>query len=145
MLSLNQLVERLSDLQASSQQIGAGSFYFGDPWEFGASNKITYPFMGCRLISETINDRMFDTSFNLFFCDLVNKDENNETEVLSDMTRAALRVYSNLRTDLRALNGGYTVSLTSSLTPFTERFDDEVSGVEMNIVIQQFFDNSTCA
>ena len=144
MRSLNQIVKQLSDLQASSVQIGGGSFYFGDPWEFGAANKITYPFVGCRLIGSTINGKMFDTSLNLFFCDLVHKDETNETEVLSDMTRAATRYYSNLKTNLELLYPA-TVNTTSSFTPFTERFDDEVSGVEVNIVIQQFFDNSTCA
>jgi hypothetical protein len=144
MLSLNQLVKIVNNLQTSSNQIGGGSFLFGDPWEYGVSNTITYPLLGLRLISSNINDKMFDTSFNLFFCDKVHKDELNETEVLSDMTRAALRIYSELKSDLEASYPA-TVSLTSSLTPFTERFDDEVSGVEMNIVIQQFFDNSTCA
>ena len=137
MQSLNQLVKILNNLQVSSEQLSGGSFYFGDPWEFGASNPITYPFVGCRLISENINGKMFDTSFNLFFCDLVNKDENNETEVLSDMSRAALRVVSNLK---YLLENSYTstISESSSITPFTERFDDEVSGVEINVVVQQF-------
>lgn len=143
MQSLNQLIKILNNLQTSSEQIGGGSFYFGDPWEFGASNKIVYPFVGCRLVSENINGRMFDTSFNLFFCDLVHKDELNETEVLSDMTRAATRVFSNLK---YILENSYTatISETSSFTPFTEKFDDECSGVEVNIVVQQFYDESTC-
>jgi hypothetical protein len=142
--SLSQIITLLESLQTGSSQLSNGSFYFGDPWEFGASNRIQYPFVGCRLISSNINGKIFTTSLNLFFCDLVHKDESNESQVLSDMTRAALRYYSELKEELED-NYPATLNVASALTPFTERFDDECSGVEMNINIEQFFDRSTCA
>jgi hypothetical protein len=142
-LSLSKIITILEDLQTGSSQLSSGSFYFGDPWEFGASNRIQYPFVGCRLISSNINGKIMTTSLNLFFCDLVHKDESNESQVLSDMTRASYRFYAELKKELED-NYTATINATSSITPFTERFDDEVSGVEVNINIEQFYDRSTC-
>lgn len=146
MLTLNQLIQKINDLQEASALLGDGSFLFGDPWEYGASNTIQYPLLGLRLISTSVNDTIHTTSFNMFYCDKVNKDESNETQVLSDMQMAALRLYSELRLDFETNDLTYPakLSITSSLTPFTEKFDDEVSGMEMNINIEQHFDKSTC-
>lgn len=144
MRTLNQIVQTLEDLQGTSALLNNGTFLFGDPWEYGASSKITYPFMGARLVSSNLNGKIHTTVINLFFCDLVHKDESNETEVLSDMTLAGMRLYSELKKELEN-NYPATVNDSSSFTPFTERFDDEASGVEVNISIEQFFDDSTCA
>jgi hypothetical protein len=143
MLTLNQIVQKIEDFQAINLLLKNGDFYFGDPWEFGASGAIQYPFTGCRLISTNLNGNILTTSLNIFCCDKVNKDETNETEVLSDMHLGALRLYSELESDLED-NYSATMGDTPTLTPFTERFDDEVSGVEMNITIEQFYDKSTC-
>ena len=106
-----------------------------------------YPFVGARLVSSNINGtnaNVFETNINLFFCDLVHKDESNETEVLSDMLKVCQMFYADLVYDLNNLDAT-DVSLTSSMTPFTEKFDDEVSGIEMTITIQQFYNKSICA
>jgi len=146
MLSLNQIVQTLNDLQTASSQLGNGSFLFGTPAEWGADAKITYPLMGVRLVSSDINGTILNTSLNIFFADLIHKSgfQGNETEVLSDMQRAALRMYSEIKNELET-NYPATLELTSSITPFYEGSDDEVSGVEMNINITQFFDRSVCA
>lgn len=106
-----------------------------------------YPFVGCRLVNSNIGGtdaNVFETQLNLFFCDLVHKGEENETEVLSDMLKSCQMFYADLVLDLYNLDGT-DVSLSSSMTPFTEKFDDEVSGIEMTITIQQFYNKSTCA
>lgn len=117
---------------------------FGDTPEYGASSPIVYPLMGCRLVSSNLNDKTITTSLNLYFCDLVHKDEDNETDVLTDMQLASVRLYSEFK---KWLEDSYpaTLNLSSALTPFTEKWDDEVTGWEMNISIDQFFDDSTCS
>jgi len=144
MLSLNQIVKQLQTLRTTNLLLSNGSFLFGDPWEYGASNQIQYPLMGVRLISSGLGDKQHTTSLNIYFADLVKKDEGNETDVLSDMQQAATRLYSEFKEQLED-NYPATLSVTSSFTPFTERWDDEVSGVEVNMNIEQFFDNSTCS
>lgn len=143
MQSLNQLIKLIQNIKENHVILSSGTFYFGDPYEFGASSKITYPFFGLRLIGSAVNGKMHTTNFNMFFCDRVKRDEGNETEVLSDAERNALDVYSQFKYNLESTYPA-TVSLTSQLTAFTERFDDEVSGVEMNLGVEQFFDRSTC-
>lgn len=147
MYTLNEIVKKLEDLQIASALLGSGSFLFGDPWEYGASNPIQYPLVGARLISSPVNDKTLTVNINLFFCDKVLKDESNETEVLSNMMLAALRFYSELRLNLEnnSITDPAMLSITANLTPFTEKFDDEVSGHEMTIAIEQFFDKSTCS
>lgn len=82
-------------------------------------------------------------TFNIFLCDLVHKDETNEQSVLSNMELSALRLFSEIKYDLE-INYPATLNLSMGITPFTERFADEVSGVEMNITVEQHFDDSTC-
>lgn len=143
MRTLNQILKKIEDLKGTSKLLSGGTYYFGDPWEFGASSPIVYPFLGVRLISQNLNGNIHTTSLNLFFCDKVNKDESNEQYVLNDMSLAAWRLYSQLQYDLESLYPA-TVNNTTTLTNFTERFDDEVSGVEMNINIEQHYDKSVC-
>jgi len=149
-LTLNQIITRIQSLVSSNVLLSNGSFYFGDPWEYTASQisgGMKYPFVGARLVNSNINGtnaNVFETNINLFFCDLVHKDESNETEVLSDMLKACQMFYADLTDDLNDYDGT-DVSLNSSMTPFTEKFDDEVSGIEMTITIQQFYNKSICA
>jgi hypothetical protein len=143
MLTLNQIIQILNNKQSNHAQLSNGTFLFGDPWEFGAENAITYPLMGVTLNNSSLTGNIFSTSFNIFFCDLVHKDEGNENEVLSDMQRVALDVWSQIKDELEDAYDA-TVNQTAQLTDFTERFDDEVTGWQMDISIEQFYDQSTC-
>jgi hypothetical protein len=152
MRSLNQYIKLIQTLKQNHGQLSDGTFYFGDPWEFMQTspdiNGWRYPFFGLRLISSNVNGKLHTTNFNLYFADLVSKDESNETEVLSDMERIALDIYSQIGYELENNVPGVTqpatIELSSGITPFTERWNDEVAGVEMNITLTQFFDRQTC-
>lgn len=145
MLSLISLKTLLENKQQNHDQLSEGTFYFGDPWEFGANETITYPFFGARLLpsGNSLSGNVLTTSIEIFFCNLVHKDESNETDVLSDMEQIALDIYSQLRTDLKDYYKA-NINETAQLNPFTERFDDEVSGWSIVINIEQFYDRSTC-
>ena len=143
MLSINQLVQVLNQKQQNHAQLSNGTFLFGDPWEYGASNTIQYPLMGVNLNNSSLNGNIMSVSFNIFFCDLVNKDEGNETEVLSDMHRVALDVWSQVKYDLEDAYDA-TVNASATFSDFTERFDDEVTGWQMDFTLEQFYDQTTC-
>jgi hypothetical protein len=152
MRSLNQYITLIETLKTAHGQLSNGTFYFGDPWEFEQSDKGVngwrYPFFGLRLVSSNVNGKLHTTNFNLYFADLVSTDEGNETEVLSDMERIALDIYSQLKYNLEnntpSTTQPATIELTAGITPFTERWNDQVSGVEMNVAITQFFDRQYC-
>jgi len=143
MLTLNQIVQILENKQLNHSQLSNGTFLFGDPWEFGSESAIQYPLMGVTLNNSTLSGNIVSFSFNIFFCDLVHKDESNENDVLSDMHRIALDVWSEIKDELEDAYDA-TVNQTAQLTDFTERFDDEVTGWQMDITIEQFYDQSTC-
>jgi hypothetical protein len=143
MQSLNQLIQLFEDKKANHTILSSGTFYFGDPWEFAQSNEITYPFWGCTLNNSVINGNLATTNFQFFFCDLVHKDESNETDVLSDLQLTAMDIYSQLKYDLENYYDA-TVNDSAQLNDFTARFNDEVSGWELAFNINQFYDQSTC-
>ncbi len=149
MLSLKQISKLLQDKKENHVQLSSGTYFFGDPWNFGMHNEITYPFMGARLlpsgnsINNTQNGADSVTSIEVFFCDLIHKDNSDYEQVLSDMQIVALDIYSQLLWDLKNY---YKVNLdpSVSLNPFTDRFNDEVTGWSIVINIRQFYDKSTC-
>jgi hypothetical protein len=143
MLSLNQLVQLFEDKKNNHAQLSSGTFYFGDPWEFGNNSTITYPFMGVVLNNSNLNGVTLTTSFQIFFCDLVNKDESNEDNVLSNLQQVALDIYSQIKYDLENYYDSQ-INGSATLNDFTERFDDEVSGWEVTLNVEQFYDHSTC-
>lgn len=143
MQSLQQLITLFEDKKVNHENLSKGTFYFGDPWEFGQSNEITYPFWGCVLNNATINGNDSTTTFQMFFCDLVHKDEGNETNVLSAMQLIAMDIYSQLKWDLENYYDA-TVNTTAQLNDFTSRFNDEVTGWELTLEVKQFYDQSTC-
>lgn len=144
MQSLNQLIQLFEDKKANHTILSNGTFYFGDPWEFAQSNEITYPFWGCTLNNATINGNLSTTNFQMFFCDLVHKDESNETDVLSELQLIAMDIYSQLKYDLENYYDA-TVNDSAQLNDFTARFNDEVSGWELSLNINQFYDQSVCS
>jgi hypothetical protein len=79
--------------------------------------------------------------FNVLVCDLVDTGERNELDVLSD-TRQILR-------DLVAWyrqqhSAAYIVEFQGSITPFTERFAERVSGHALTIRLRQPYDYDSC-
>ena len=148
MRSLNELIKVIQTLKEAHGQLNDGTFYFGDEWEYEQTAQYDFPFTGLRLIGTNIDGNLHTTNFNMFFADRVNVGELNETEVLSDMSLAALNIFSQLKYTLENNNPTTTepatVTLNTQITPFTEGFLSATSGVEMNIGIVQFYNKQTC-
>ena len=140
MLSLNQIVLKLQNLQENHGQLN--DFYFGNPYEIGASNPVTYPLMAAALNPGNLSKRTQSMKLLLVFADLVNKDESNETEVLSDMQLVAMDIYAQLWEYLDDNN--ISLSPDATFSSFTESWDDEVSGWQIEISIDQFYSRDTC-
>lgn len=140
MLSLNQIVQKLQDLQENHGQLN--DFYFGDPYEIGASSPVTYPLMAAVLNPGTLSKRTQSMKLLLIFADLVNKNEDNETEVLSDTQLVAMDIYAQLWEYLD--ENGISLSPDATFSSFTESWDDEVSGWQLEITIDQFYSRDTC-
>lgn len=155
-LSLNQIIEAVKTIALNHSQVN--SFYFGDTWELGSGSKVDlydgtqsptplYPLVGLTLLRSDKAGKQKQTTFNLFVCDLVNKGESNETEVLSDTDLIIQEIHDYLR---YYLENTQTTNPANALpdfswTDFTERFDDEVSGHQGDLTIIQAHTRDVCA
>ena len=81
--------------------------------------------------------------------DLVNKDESNENDVKSDMCQVLLDTVGYFEQKANTTNNvdWLKVNLVRSgtLTSFTERFEDELTGWGMNIGFKMPFSYNKCS
>jgi hypothetical protein len=83
--------------------------------------------------------------------DLVSKDESNERDVLSDTLETIGDVISLLKNQTASFERipdfqtEVAISPSVSCEPFTERFDNEVSGWTASISIEVGFNASQCS
>tara|TARA_R100000655_G_scaffold1600_4_gene6050 strand:- start:8436 stop:8936 length:501 start_codon:yes stop_codon:yes gene_type:complete len=110
----------------------------------------TYPLMHVSTNTATFSSGQIEHSFQVVVMDLVNKDENNEEEVLSDMLQVigdVLSVLLNSDYDTDYTDFRHEIRIQENITcePFTERFDNEVTGWTADINIVVAFDATACA
>lgn len=141
MYSLNQIKKVLEDIATNHKQIN--SFGFGDIWEYTAKPQV-HPIMWAELKESniTVTEKQLFLSFSLYFMDLVNKDERNETEVLSDQLFTATDVISLLWS--QTYEDVFFFGADVQLTPFTEAHDDEVSGWKCDVTFRIPYLRDTC-
>jgi hypothetical protein len=109
----------------------------------------TYPLMHVATTPASFSNGQLNYSFQLIVMDLVNKDENNEEEVLSDMLQVigdvlSLLLNSDYDSDYLDFRHEIQVSPSISCEPFTERFDNEVTGWTATVNIATNFNASAC-
>jgi len=119
------------------------NFGNGDIWEIVEHNQLldwNFPLLWVADQPASIGDGTFTWNFNVLTMSLVDKDETNENDVKSDMAQVLLDLLAYLE-QKTAETGNVTwmrVQLvkSGSMTSFTERFEDEVTGWGMTIGLQ---------
>lgn len=139
-MTLNQLKSKLESLANNHLQIK--SYGWGDSWEFEASGGVYGGTMWVIPRGFNIESKAIVYSFNILFMDLVDKDEANETEVLSDQTLICMDILSKL--DEEAESDDFTIIKTNSAQYFTERFDNEWAGVYIDLGIRVNYLRDNC-
>lgn len=140
MITLNQIIQKFQDIATGHEQIN--SFGFGDVWEIEASGAKNAPVMWLFWRRSDTADRTIIHQFSLLFMDLVFKDESNENEVLSDQLQICTDVLALL--DDPDYWDDMVIEVTSGIEPFTERFDNEWSGVSVDITLRCPFTRNNC-
>lgn len=141
-MTLNQLIQKLNDFATAHQQVH--SFGFGDLWEIeasGAKNAVT---MWANVVngSVDINGKQSSIDFRVCIMDLVKKDESNENEVLSDTYLIGLDLVAYLNNNSNW--DSYTIANNITMTPFTERFDNDWSGSIIDFTLTNRFLSDYC-
>lgn len=143
MITLNQDIELFKNFALKHK--GINSFYFGDESEADTNVEIVYPFMNVILQGSSVTDNVVSRKYMIVISDLVNKDISNINQVLSDTERICYDVPSYLR---QVRNSGYLGAFrfdpNISLTDFTERNDDDVSGHYFDLTISSAVGNDGC-
>jgi len=136
--SLNQLVKVFQDVATNHGQIN--DFGFGDIWEAGKSRKLKYVCLWLNCLSVTpiksVNGNYNQTTFRfrVFLLDLVNKDNDNDTEVLSDTVQIAQDILSELNDNPWYGDEGIIIPLNNiGITLFREKLEDELNGCWFDI------------
>lgn len=115
------------------------SFGWGDIWEIATSGTIDYPLMWVQLEPATIADKVQTMNFKVILMDLVANGELNEDDVLNDMLEVSKGVIGQLE------HPDYDWDLeTGNIEPFTERFNDSVSGWVVDIALRLPFTYDRC-
>ena len=143
MITLNQDIEILKNFALKHK--GINTFYFGDEWEVGASNPIVYPLMLVVLQNSVSSKGIITRKYVIEICDLVNTDESNENQVLSDVEQLCYDLPMYLRGVVNSgLLSTFKVKEDISLNDFTEKGDDATSGFNFEIEMSSHIGNSSC-
>lgn len=140
MKSLNQIKAKLEELQQKHLQLN--SFYFGELYDL-TNTEINYPLMSATLMDGSITKGEYRNRIMLLFADLVNKGEENRTDVLSDMQLVALDIHAQLYQ--WGTEEGIEISTDANFYDFVDRFNDEVTGWVLEIELVQFYERDACA
>lgn len=145
----NNLIDTLKELGDKHQQISTTTT--GDIFDIDLEKNTKYPLMHINPINVTTASFGLTYNFQIFVMDLVEPDDANEQDVYNDVLQTCIDIISIFRNskwqaqltlDIDApvyfTEGDYT------LEPFTERFDQSVTGWVFQIGIVVANDFQSC-
>ncbi len=149
-ITYNQIIKEFNDFADAHKQIQ--NFGNGDLWEIAERNQLldfNYPLLWVADQPATMGDATFTWNFQILTMDLVNKDEDNENDVKSDMIQVLLDLLAYLEQKFNTTtnNVDWTkIQLVRSgnITSFTERFEDDVTGWGMSLGLRIPFNYDKC-
>ena len=142
----NNLIDTLKQLGAKHHQISTTTV--GDIYDIDLEKNTLYPLMHINPVNVSTGTFGLTYNFQIFLMDLVDTDNANEQDVYNDVLQTCIDIISifrnskwqaQLELDINApvyfTEGDYT------LEPFTERFDQSVTGwtFEIGIVVANDF------
>lgn len=145
----NNLIDTLKELGAKHQQIKTTTT--GDIYDIDLQKNTLYPLMHINPINVSTGTFGVTYNFQIFVMDLVDSDNANEQDVYNDVLQTCIDIISIFRNskwqaqltlDINApvyfTEGDYTIE------PFTERFDQDVTGWVFQIGIVVANDFQSC-
>ena len=109
----------------------------GDIFDIDLDKNTKFPLMHINPTTTEVGKNELTMNFQIFICDLVEPDESNEQEVLSDTQQIAVDIISIFQHSETLYSSGnlsqgqearYWTNDSFTLEPFTERFDNSLTG-----------------
>jgi len=146
-VTLRMLYDVFTDAFNAQGQLA--SISFGDIFEVDLTQSGKYPMMHVSTETAAYDTGNLVYNFQIIVMDLVSKDESNEDDVLSDTLEMIGDVISRIRNsalDADVDDFRNTIRLQDSIScePFTERFDNEVTGWTASVNIEVEFNAGAC-
>ena len=134
--TINQLVSVWKDIATRHYQING--FGVGDNWEVGVSEAYMHPVLWINPVTASMPSsdngyKTFEIDFEVSLFDLVNKDESNENDVLSDTIDILKDIVAEFKGHPYYVNSQLNIIGDIDFEAFTEEFDEEVSGWSCDI------------
>jgi hypothetical protein len=139
--TINQIKKDFEDYSNAHEQIK--TFGYGQEFEQIGNENIIYPLMWVVPVSANLNDTTLSRVFRVIIADRVRKGEQNEVEVESDTQLICLDTLAYWTR--MGENQGFEIGTSVSLTPFWEKWTDEVTGHFIDISIDEFYDYNSCS
>lgn len=147
MKTYNQIVSALSSIAAAHLQLK--QFGNGDEWELVLNaqtyQQFQYPILWAVDVPAQVDEKVVTTKFRLIVADVVKRGEGNENEVKSDCFQIALDVMAQLYDIKQTQNYVWEIQRSTQLIPFTEKYDDYLTGWAFEISLNQLYNWSSCA
>jgi hypothetical protein len=148
-LTVNQLKDMFEDFATRHLQLN--SFYFGPVDKIGDSEEFVYPMFGAIpgeviITSNQGTDvqRGAEFRFTILAADLEKRDDSNETEIRSDMVQILSDFIAECDQHEFFYENNLEITGDLTMTPFTERFSDLVTGYALNFNIRAPFKYLYC-
>jgi len=148
--SYNNVIDTLKCV--GEQHLNIHSVTSGDIWEIDLEKNTLYPLFHINPVNVTVGMNTRTFNFQLFVMDLVEPDESNEQEVLSDCLEImndiiAIYKHGEILYSYDAAAGEeqrYFIDNDFTIEPFTERFDNAVTGWVMSFSIMVENELNSC-
>ena len=139
--SYNNVIDTLKCV--GEQHLNIHSVTSGDIWEIDLEKNTLFPLFHINPVNVTVGQNTRSFNFQLFVMDLVEPDESNEQEVLSDCLEImndiiAIYKHGEILYSYDTAAGEeqrYFIDNDFTIEPFTERFDNAVTGWVMSFAI----------
>jgi hypothetical protein len=148
MKSYVQIVNLLETIATDSDMLhhfAAGPLDQVDIEKLGQTN---YPFLYCEILGVTVNNGVLSYDVELFVADMILPDLSNRTQTYSDTLQILHDVLNQfiqaLATTNITVDDDYKMELPATLTPFTARFDNELTGWSGMFTIEVSNKNDLC-
>lgn len=139
-MTLNEIISLLESISDSHLQVK----YFGNGelWDINGipKTKPIYPSIWAQPLETTNRLQTQEYTIRLLCYDLVNVNNDNQTEVLSD----CLQILNDFVKVFRNQSNDYYILNDPTMIHFTERFNDEVTGWYCDIILQVQYPSNYC-
>lgn len=151
MYTHNQIVSLFKNIAAAHKQInsmGFGNIYENESGKLllygdGAPNTPVYPMLWADVSTSTIVKREAQTTYTVMVMDLVNKDNSNLQEVISDTQQMMLDIIAYLQSP--EFDELFFVDISATMKNFIDNLGDEVAGWSMDLIFRVPYLADRCA